>query len=560
MTAIQFKKSIFFYLTFLFSFLAGAEELKLPYEECHWANREYTENMLKQVRGALSPATTEAAACSHCSRLEPIEHKPSSSLGDVSVKQAAEQASYIPDMCFLASMFNTKEPGKNNFYYCQGGGKWLSKTMNFHSCENVRAGLGCSLGLARDQQEGSSRDIHPRKYCLNQEYVQMTAKAFRQTSDCFDFSPKEQRDLFTMLNHESGFALNARSSTHARCYGQITMDVFHAVNRYVHYKDKEKAWRSQSGIYEDVMKKSECSFLGDKMVRLPFEQGYKGSVDNYDKKFNDEFSNNWSRMTCPATRDPYTCLFYSMYFYKLQQHLFFSEYHEIPKDIGLWDREKYGSSAGDFYAPIRLNEIVIVKGKITKTNGEEVYVEWLIDSDHELKKILDTKFTYNRDDLRIQKINVYDEDGGDLFRDVTQISYNGGRKIIKGYFPEYMNNLKRQVAKKETCERQAACASLREHILAGRVFSVRDFNNGFSDYLKKIDEKTPLNGEPEKFNAGIIEDLCYLTDKGNKKGQLRAKLQNYRYGRDLSQAEIVEFIDQVKNLCPGNDIPPEYCK
>ena len=556
-------QNIFFYLIFSFSFLAKAQEL--PYEDCHWANKEYTDKMLEEVRQAPSPAT-EAKACSLCSRRELVDQPLSTSLGSSDVKTVADQAGHIPDICFLASMLNTKQPGKRNFYYCQDGGRRVSNWMHFHSCEDASQGKGCSLGLAGDQKSGAKKTVYPRKYCLNKDYVQMTAQAFHETADCFNFTSEEKRDLFKLFNHESGFILNSRSSTNARCYGQVTNDVFHTVNRYIHYKDKAPAWRSQSGIYEDIMEKDECSFLDNKITRLPFEKGYKGSVDQYDARWGREIPNYFSHMTCAATRDPYTCLFYSMYFYKLQQYLFFDEYHSIPKDAGLSDQEQYGSAGFDFYTPIRINQIVVVKGKITRANGQEKEIEWLISSDEELKKTLDTKFTYNRDDLSIQKINVYDEENGGLFLDVTQRSYNGGRKVIIQHFPAYLRRLKERVAAKGSCTAQPSCKMLRDHLLSGRSFSEQDFSTGFSNYFSQVNArrrragKSRLQGQPGTFISGIKDDLCYLQGAGKQQNQIKAKLKNSLYSHNLSEAQVDEFVDQVKNLCPGSDIPPEQCK
>lgn len=512
-----------------------------PYEQCTWKNKEFTQEMLQNISKS-SPNTEGGAPCLDC-----LSTKQDSSIKDSSIKNmesANNHISIIPDICFYASMLKSKQPGFYNYFYCHNGK--APRTMAFHSCQetnNKGKGIDCKLGPG----SGVTRNLYRRRYCLSQDYVQTTSQSFNEVADCFDLSPADKLELFAMFNHESSFMLNAKSPTGARCYGQVTEDVLHTINRYIFYRGYVKSWRTQWGIYQDVIEKKQCSFLQNKTIKMPFEDKHrqkKLGSGGYDKNFRNDFKSNSSKFNCEVTQDPYSCFFYSIYNYKLNKYAFENVYRTIPPDSGLSQDVKEV-----FQLPISFNEILHLKGKIT-IRGQVKEVDWLIKDISELKGLLSKGMGYNTEDLKIKKINVFPENI--LEKDVTQRSYNGGISIINRHLPDFMEELKTAISSKN-CVRDDICKSHRKRIKMGKSLSSQNLNYLFKRYLKAKKKK----GEPDEYIEGIERDLCYLQNKGNQRGQIQTKLENVNHS--LSNQKIDEFISQVRVSCPGNDLIKNQC-
>ena len=550
------RNKILFTLFFSFSALA---EKAAPYEECDWTNREFTEEIIQNV-DRYKTNTEAGAVCLECSSDDQYEGYGGEDRKNFHtlVNPIAEEYSDIPDICFYAGMIRSTNikggPKGENYFFCQdvqkdGKKETIMPTlMSFSNCTKANSE---NCRLAPPPPKKPSRSIYRRRYCLSQDYVQMTAKAFNEMAECFEFTPQEKRNLFSLFKHESSFMLNSKSSTGARCYGQLTTDVYKTINRYIFYSGKVDSWLSQSSIYEKAAEK--CPFLNDedKILRQPFEKKLASKTlkldgkNGYDQRLTRALGSVDKSFTCAATRDPYTCFFYSMYNYKLNDHAFFNAYHKIPKSNLDAETKNF------FKLPSKINEIISIQGKITK-NGRTQIVDWIIESEKELKNILSQGVQWNKQDLKVRVIPLFDFN--DLKQDVVFRSYNGGMKVSTSLFPAFMERMKSNIAS-SGCINDKHCRKYREQLLRGQLLDADFFNRYFSAFLKKKKSR----GESAEYIDRINEDHCYMRNKGNNtKGLMKSRLSEFEHA--MSPQDVDDFVEQIGKLCPaGQEKGPLKC-
>ena len=527
---------IFLFFILFFSHLAVSDDPQyVPYEQCNWKNKEYTQNMIENVDLPESGQTSATALCLECALNDSTTHPLEELVQDI-----RGGGGVIAPICFYASMLKSKKTGFSNFFYCSDGD--LQPNMTFH-CESPKE--NCKFG----EGPGHKREIYRRRFCLNQDYVRLTARSFHQMADCFGISDGEKRQLFALYNHESSFMLNAKSSGQAGCYGQLTSDVYHTLNRYVFFQDRVKQWQSEVDIYKNALNR--CPFLKNKVVRQSFEENAnsnKMSVDHYD----DEFNAYSSAFTCAMSSDPYICFFYSMYNHQINKMNFYKAYHEIsessmPEVIAGKTSEEVHEH---FSLPIKLNEVLHVEGTIKRKNGQDMQVNWIIASAHELRGILSRMDSYNREDLRIKKVKVFSPTV--LEEDVLKRAYNGGGKVIETHLPVFLKNFKKMLSSAD-CKKQDLCSRYRANLEGGYPLTASILNANLSPYLSK----TKINKEAVKYIDKVHSDLCYLHEKNN----LMKKHIN-ELSHSLSSREVSLFMDLVKNQCPkpSTVIPRKECE
>ena len=598
------------FLSFLLSFMVlffcvwNAVAVEIPYETCDWTNKEYTENLINTV---IHPEDIELEAGSFC--IEDCEESHNNSLDQKNIdilKQAGEIGSEapspsIPDLCFFASMLrsnkkssylqclkkeNSAESNKclekwpddpsmyrkclekecspqRDFYYCSRPDDLRHKTsMSFANCDSQTK--TCST-LANQEAE---RELETRRLCLNKDYVRMTAQAFHTMADCFQFSPREKERLFGLFNHESSFMLNSRSDTGARCYGQVTSGLQHLANRYIFFSGKSyDPWPGESRIYQSAVE--ECAFLPSKLALHPqadnqellFQEWNKevqrlknagqpaawGYVDQYDKMFN---QGKGSSFTCSSTTDPYTCLFYSMYYYKINEAQFERTYNdlpgaklELPEDIMQLQVH-----------PIKINEMLIFEGVIRNAAGRTQEVRWLIADSYELYDMFVTKEAEIISVNKVQKVNVFPKDV--LRTDAVKRAHNGGGDIVGSALRGAMNQLKRKIAGGASCNLNETCKRQREAIFSGEMLTEVDADTSFYYYLRG--NHKDKNTQASVFIRMLEKHSCILHNEGSKTDNLEVYLSQLNHG--ISDFNESQWIQQVKERCPKAEFEPKECQ
>ena len=178
-----------------------------------------------------------------------------------------------------------------------------------------------------------------KKLCINEDYIEMIQKVWTNLSFCFDYNLKKQKKILQMINHESGGILNVRSSTGAKCLGQITNDFVEDINKIIKSTESSKPL-PYSEIYKQV--EGRCPDLEDKIFK------------------------NSNRILCKSIRDPYKCLFYTFFGFELSLH----KIHDKLKTRTNRIPEEALSDLGvlSYYLPIRRNEMMNV---VVSSGNEE---------------------------------------------------------------------------------------------------------------------------------------------------------------------------------------------
>ena len=220
--------------------------------------------------------------------------------------------------------------------------------------------------------------------CPTEEYVSQTAQAFYDVTQCLGIENSEY--FFALINRESRFQITAESPTGASCYGQLTAIAMEDVNRRL-------SGRSRLPHPYNSDEKN-CGTVMSHFEPLPTE---KRETGGYRKA---------GPALCRLHSNPYSCLFYSAFYYK----------QALDRAIRLVDRM----------------DLLIVKVKGKKRS--------LVfrDQDH-----FDNYFA-NRDKGEITSVKRISliQDKKLAAHAVALAGYNGGPGKVRNIFKSFMNNIK----------------------------------------------------------------------------------------------------------------------
>ena len=518
-------------IVFFTNFILSAPSL---YEDnyCSQKSREFTDRITLSVQQV--PTEAGAPSCADCS-------SPNNTLGPIQPLAeiiSPDNAPFtIPDICFYAGMLRSTA-FDNSYFQCQNN----------------------SISNPPDP----SKENAP---CLTEDYVKMTAQAFNQTADCFGFNDKEKKDLFSTINHESGYILNIRSKTKAICYGQITSRLFQDLNKYIYARNDRRTWNNYGEAVNQVFEK--CPHLKNKVVpqkvmtALESSQNYKKCYSAqpchnccnqdpvkycYFKPVNDppkykqcgsdsectccdkkgdcqpcsdkckgrsspcQSCSNCSDeltdqapMTCALTSDPYSCLFYSMLNLKLNMIEFdrWYNYHPTYLSSNVEVEEEFIEKYG---STLRRNQVYIAKGKLIGGITGNLFDNMLFSDYVEMYEIL----PHYREGTIIEEhkpVTLFDPE--DLRTHFTHTAHNGGRTIANEHFVAFMGNIKRKISAADYCNNNPDCKRLRDKLLSGTSLSLSDLRKEWKKwYLAKV-QRYPkkLNKEAADFMSNADKDL-----------------------------------------------------
>ena len=480
-----------------------------PYEQCTWRDQAQTRELTNNFANySLGDPIVENDNCDTV-----INDIIGSHITDqISAIAASNQLDkgYSP-LCFLASnwrgdrLWGPQEGGKA-YYHCPRGKKQL----------HVRA----------VNNKGKIKNIYTRSFCHNRNYVQTISKAFNEVSQCFDLSPEQKKYIFALFNHESSFHLNKRSNTGARCLGQMTMAAIKDVNRDINNKDT---------VSQKLFKR--CPKLVEKVVPqeiLKKELSWK--------KIKRITNKNRKKLDCALTHNPYSCLFYSIYFVKHYERIFNkmmegdSEDHwsadfEIPQDI----EERY-----EF--PIQMGEILHVVGTCKTVKGS-----WLFQRNDKAYNFF-KKCGFDKR-LNARKVEIFEGFNDMIKWDVLLTSYNGGSSILMTYFPHFMRTVKKNIVK--ACKNPTRCP-YRKSIELGRPLLSKNFFDKFQKYLlENYNAGSKRKNEVANFALKVSQDLEATVATGPSNKRNLASHLRKAFGNKATSAKIAKFIEKLQKHCPN---------
>lgn len=533
-------------LFILFIFLSSPYEAfsQIPFEKCNWKNKEMTKNLVEGEKDFSLSASCPSLTCS-------MDRKSEKNNDDNSfIKPTKEVLSKnIPPECFFASAVHSvvKPAGR-----IKKGNK--KDEPNYYYCQSAKDNKTTMLSVSDDK--GKKRIILPRSPCLNEEYIMMTYKAFHEMADCFDFTPEDKQYLFKLFNHESHFILNNKSDTGARCYGQVTTMTFEEVNRRIYLSSNvNTSWKSQ--IYKDVVKK--CSKIPEKVhipnVIRPEEEAGARRYSGFE-----EHRSVARAMDCQLSQHAHTCFFYALYNMKMNigfmKDTLFGDTQDIDSLVPQ-NREDIAEVVSklkkDFLLPIRLNEVLVVKGVFTEEDGTKTQRSWVMKNDREMYYALfdkdhKSKRGYDIKDLEVRKVKLYDIDVDDKW-DLLYKAYNGGSTVVRDKMQTFIEVEKAYIANGQFCKKNKShfhCVKRRQ-ILENKEYESARFNH------KRFQRRMRLSGQTRRFVNSIRKGVDYLKDKGNRKlpkplTHHLHKLHGINKG-DKGEEMIKGFVQSVKDKC-----------
>ena len=565
------KKQWYFYFTIFFSCLyfgicwsaSARPGFHYPYEVCSKENVGFTGRMVQESQGFSFNNTQAKTVCFNCAR----KRKKTTSLkitwpnnglkitwpGKETelIMQTANKTNDIPSLCFLSSVLHTStgaiwEPGERGYYHCSSAGaKNPVKRVKLSNC---------SSGHCTAQ---------PQRPCFNEDYVQMTAKAFNETANCFGFSSREDKEkLFALMNHESSFVLNKRATSRknkklntARCYGQIKHPIIIDINRYVHFGKEHVHWHKYHKIYQNFFNK--CPDMAKKVT------GFNGCRNQ--NKTSTQFVSCMAETVseraaeCQTSQNPYSCLFYTLYNVK-RNEIAYQDQIEQETDrqqrILLRLKEKIKQAnisslqkkqklreleqmAKDFKWPIALNEILLFRGYISskKPGGEKVYREYLFRNVQEIYELF-SHVNYNPEEIAVKKTAIFNED--QLKWTFLHLAHNGGTSVIHTHFPQFIKHIKAHRINPKNRHHKA-------FFKKGGVIRIHRLVREFRDYATRNKKKVVNADELANFVQKINRDLKKISDPVLVKNKLNGLSVKNR----LDSIQIAAFARKVRETCPG---------
>ena len=439
--------------------------------------------------------------------------------------QTQEKSEDIADICFFSGMLRSHHI-----------------PMKHYDCNNKN-----------DDPPPEPKNAEEGRPCFTEDYVKMTAQAFNEVADCFNLSTKEKYDFFATFNHEAAFNLNAKSETGARCYGQITFGTYNSMRQYISPKyDKDH----HSGYHDIYVKaKDRCPNLEEKLVHPKNKEEPESAP-----------------LSCSLTQDPYSCFFYSIYNIKMHMFALESNYNEEPSlsDTG---KKSIENIEEDFLVDQKLektfighNDIVTVEGVATDSTTGEIISNgtWTLTNDSEAYDIFHERHSYNKDDLTIKKLKLFNPE--ELKTHFVHTAHNGGHTYAKDKFVKFMENLKAEIASvqncsttcnystEQKCERNSACDFIITMSIKNNKtneWSVLDAYSSEDVRFKKCDGTKytcrRINKECEKNNIcdyrqRLFNNSLRSNDSLLTRQELQSEFKKYSSSQFKNSEEAMEFM------------------
>ncbi len=423
------------------------------------------------------------------------------------------------------------------------------------------------------------------KPCFNKKYTELTKKSFDYIANCFNYNAYQKKELFKLFNHESGFSLNNKSGSSARCYGQIAADAFKEVGKHIYRALNKQYFRGgtkQSYMYEDALEK--CPNLTKKAGVIPFisapkkskreAQKHKKTIDWVFNPRNPQARFNALPMTCSLITNPYNCFLYSMFNVKINSGHLNKRLNQQVIDI-VTDRTTHHKVplaklpvlqkiSNDFQFPVYRHEVLIFKGVVKHKKDKRVSNQtWVFENEKVAYQTMQ-KYDYDSTKSDIRKVPMFKSSEKGLDREIKttilNTAYNGGVSVVlpsKHYFVQFLlkksQDIARRCSKKNTTKR----CKQRRKILSGESLSVKDFKTEFQRYMRSnYDNNDPVRrSEVANFQSKVEEDsenLAKIPDSAMETNlnEMHPSCKTKDQKNCVHSEQKKKFLEFVKNNCP----------
>ena len=407
-----------------------------------------------------------------------------------------EKPNFIPSICFQMSgeMENKKPRYNSDFFSCihkhydgSDSDSLCSDTVNQPgypkqciaipvTCKDAEdLTLNCKQKFRerdnRERANGCNRgSTYPRRPCLNEDYVSLTAKTFNDIAKCLDVP----LDLaFSIFHHESRFLLNNESGTGALCHTQVTGNAIADFNSFLenkpHYQNMETL------LPENIEAKCPEHWAHFKKVNTKYNKKYKrfDTRSDYDR--------------CKLTLNPYTCFFYGFSYIK----------------ILMYKTEAIAQ---------RVNQIEISED----THSTRIF--WSEEDKQKIEKENNLK-------LETKKIKIF-HDENTLKKILIAVGYNGGPSVIESSFTSFMTDIKKQLANEDNQDMRMALLStgldtsslkdnFQKFLKQNYPHNSQNRREEVANYINKVDENTQQlnNSIQDKYSNVFPNDICPSWEK-----------------------------------------------
>ena len=489
-------KSVFIVLFLLSPFFTFSldKNFKLPFQKCEKDKEAFTGHVVKKSQEfdilQVTERKTEGGHCFYCNR-----NKEENFLDGMIFKidrliDYKNYKSAIPYECFLAASL-------------RGVSEYVVPESRSAYCA--------------DESFENKAYTGQKKHCINKAYGDMVSKAFLDMSYCFNLSEQDQVDFFHLINHESGFILNAKSETGARCLGQLTEDYVEEVNETIKGKRDSRFVR----FYEETLNR--CPGLEEKI--LP----------------------KFDYLDCKTTHDPHICLFYTFFDLKKNYDMISKALNE-PLDY-MGNRGAFSKSMKKFFQlPLKLNEVLLVKGVL---RGKKV--NWVFWDDSELFGLMrKNKWTEQEmESLEVTKLPLF-QNSDKIARMINYWAHNGGGSVARNMGRIMVRRLKQDISigcpetsKTRTC-------LFRKKLQNGKALSSGEVYPYFRSYVRK---KYPAGSSRKRqvanYVRNIVSDSEVLFDEeSDRKEKYQKDFLDTQSNLDGTKKDQHQFVDYVREVCP----------
>jgi len=481
-------KSYFFIFLFLFKPVSAQEgDIAYPYQSCNLHNIAFTKQIIEN-------SESEAGFCTECNSQR------NSFYSLIQQLQQPQKIINIPKECFLAmSIRGNQLFSKKQYIYCA--------------------------------DKDHTRSSGYKKICVNKDYIDTIHKAFHELSDCFDFSPEEEKSIFALINQESGGILNVRSQFGARCLGQITKDYVEEINRYI------KSSKSKNPIdYSEIY--TQASTKCPKLENLVLKTAQVKKRNAY--------------LTCQSTRDPYICLFYT--FFGLKKN--YKRIHDSLKgqsdymgNRSLSSLQIYKQNTRFHNAfSINLNEMLNMKLRL---NGKEEH--WVFWDNSELYD------TLKKLEKTAAQVEILEAEKTPIFKNDKEIetmflfwSHNGGGTYSRFRMVDLIEKLKINIA--QPCRRlQTKMCKMRQKIQTKQSLSLKDVLPYFEGYLERTypSKRQSRRREVSNYARNVLTTYSKVFNYPNPEmiNRYRKAFQHKKEQLELDKEDAQAFQQLVAEKC-----------
>ena len=413
---------------------------------------------------------------------------------------------HIPVICFLSSAVKgsaNTPPSEPKEEHNAGEHENCSHAKYYH-CNNIQDSDETAKNNKRmavvnpntaENPTKSKSYLYLRSPCITPDYISSVAQTFNKMTYCFGLSPRETKNLFSIIHHESQFRPNARSPTDARCAGQLTKDTVVTTSRRI-ILEGDSQDNPIPRIYDEAIEN--CPSLVQKTIPSDIRctKEYKDSGGNSKPCPHRNLQSRGSSesvesalqeypITCKLTTDLPQCFFYSFLYFKSL--------------LKLTDRR---------LEPSKLT----VEGNTIISRGD------------------------------IESFKYF----------TIQLSYNGGDSISRVQIDSFFDFFKQRIERTNCSSTQSRYCAYKEKILRGASLDLSVIKKEFTDYLKKVPRslktgaliytRPEMYAYPDNITGG--KGMGYFQ---NEDGLARKDLQTIALRRSTAGAAEGELAERIRN-------------